>query len=271
MQDGYIGRGLPSHRRLSPADGRIRPERISLAFASPSPSLRRSVCFCRVLLISVHRCGFSLRISLRIFTAHFDADDRGGLRQLLLLVLRSHTTERWCRQTHRQALQDGYIGRAAVARAAPPPSHPADDGTRPRALYAPKQSIGKRTHRQWCDRSGRPAAYHYRLAVAPPSLHSRSDAARSRRAHSGGPTLRSEIFGGSLVGFPGSRHRSHTFPLHVLIGSPSTIFERGCLETQFPGSPGRSHLAAVTSVFHPRRRQNSPRAPDAPQAALAHQ
>ena len=94
---------------------------------------------------------------------------------------------------------------------------------------------------------------------------------RSRRAKRGGRTLGSEIYGGSLVGFLSSTHRSHQKPLHVLIGSRSTIYKRGCLETQFSGTPGRSHLAAVTSVFHPRRRQNSPRAADAPQAALAHQ
>ena len=182
----------------------------------------------------------------------------GGLRQLLLLVLRLHTTERWCRQTHRQALQDGYIGRAAVARAAPPPSHPADDGTRPRALYAPKQSIGKRTHRQWCDRSGRPAAYHYRLAVAPPSLHSRSDAARSRRAHSGGPTLRSEIFGGRLVGFSSSTHRSHQKPLHVLIGSPSTIYEGGAVARTGSGGAIRMQNARLACPHGRRRQQFSP-------------
>ena len=182
----------------------------------------------------------------------------GGLRQLLLLVLRSHTTERWCRQTHRQALQDGYIGRAAVARAAPPPSHPADDGTRPRALCAPKQSVGKRTHRQWCDRSGRPAAYHYRLAVAPPSLHSRSDAARSRRAHSGGPTLRSEIFGGRLVGFSSSTHRSHQKPLHVLIGSPSTIYEGGAVARTGSGGAIRMQNARLACPHGRRRQQFSP-------------
>ena len=173
-------------------------------------------------------------------------------------MLRSHTTERWCRQTHRQALQDGYIGRAAVARAAPPPSHPADDGTRPRALYAPKQSIGKRTHRQWCDRSGRPAAYHYRLAVAPPSLHSRSDAARSRRAHSGGPTLRSEIFGGRLVGFSSSTHRSHQKPLHVLIGSPSTIYEGGAVARTGSGGATKMQNAGLACPHGRRRQQFSP-------------
>ena len=94
---------------------------------------------------------------------------------------------------------------------------------------------------------------------------------RSGRANRGGPGLRSVIYGGSLVAFPGSRHRSRVFPLHVLAGSRHTIFERSCLETQFPASPGRLHLAAVKSVLHPRRRQNSPRAPDASQVALAHQ
>ena len=128
-------------------------------------------------------------------------------------------------------------------------------------------------------RTGRPSALFWdpgsiaprRRHIGVPSPPTAEFAPSSRRAKRGGPTLRSVIYGGSLVGFPGSRHRSHQKPLHVLIGSPSTIFERGCLETQFSGSPGRSHLAAVTSVFHPRRRQNSPRAPDAPQAALAHQ
>ena len=46
---------------------------------------------------------------------------------------------------------------------------------------------------------------------------------RSRRANRGGPTLRSVIYGGSLVGFPGSTHRSRVLPLHVLAGSRHTI------------------------------------------------
>ena len=52
-------------------------------------------------------------------------------------------------------------------------------------------------------------------------------------------------------------------PLHVLIGSPLTIYRKGGLVTRFPGRSGRSHLAAVASVVLPRRRQNPPRAPDA--------
>ena len=124
--------------------------------------------------------------------------------------------------------------RARCSRTAGPPSPlPADVGIRPRAPVAPMQSIGKRTHRQWCDRSGRPAAPHCRLAMTPPSLHSLSDAARSRRAHSGGPTRRSEIFSARLVGFSSSTHRSHQKPLHVLIGSPLTIYRRRTQTTKW--------------------------------------
>ena len=58
----------------------------------------------------------------------------------------------------------------------------------------------------------------------PPRCRVRPDAWRPRRAHSGGRTLPSEIFGGRLVGFFSSTHRSRRKPLHVLIGSPSTIY-----------------------------------------------
>ena len=154
---------------------------------------------------------------------------------------------------------EGVVHRARCSRTAGPPSPlPADVGIRPRAPVAPMQSIGKRTHRQWCDRSGRPAAPHCRLAMAPPSLHSLSDAARSRRAHSGGPTRRSEIFSARLVGFSSSTHRSHQKPLHVLIGSPSTIYEGGAVARTGSGGATRMQNARLACPHGRRRQQFSP-------------
>ena len=108
-----------------------------------------------------------------------------------------------------------------------------DERNPSRAPDVSMESIGKRAHRQCCDRSGRSTASHHRLALAPPPLHSLSDAARSRRAHSGGPTRRSEIFRGRTVGFSSSTHRSHQKPLHVLIGSPLTIYGRRTQTTKW--------------------------------------
>ena len=154
---------------------------------------------------------------------------------------------------------EAVVHRARCSRTAGPPSPlPADVGIRPRAPVAPMQSIGKRTHRQWCDRSGRPAAPHCRLAMTPPSLHSLSDAARSRRAHSGGPTRRSEIFSARLVGFSSSTHRSHQKPLHVLIGSPSTICEGGAVARTGSGGATRMQNARLACPHGRRRQQFSP-------------
>ena len=81
-----------------------------------------------------------------------------------------------------------------------------------------------------------------------------SDAARSRRAHSGGPTRRSEIFSGRAVGFSSSTHRSHQKPLHVLIGSPLTIYEGGAVART--GSGGATGMRnAMLAYPHGRRRQ----------------
>ena len=114
------------------------------------------------------------------------------------------------------------------------------------------ESIGKRAHRQCCDRSGRSTASHHRLALAPPPLHSLSDAARSRRAHSGGPTRRSEIFRGRTVGLSSSTHRSHQKPLHVLIGSPLTIYEGGAVaRTGSGGATMRTRNAVLALPSRP--------------------
>ena len=81
-----------------------------------------------------------------------------------------------------------------------------------------------------------------------------SDAARSRRAHSGGPTRRSEIFSGRTVGFSSSTHRSHQKPLHVLIGSPLTIYEGGVVACT--GGGGATGIQNARMVYpHGRRRQ----------------
>ena len=95
-----------------------------------------------------------------------------------------------------------------------------------------------------------------------------ADAASWRRASSGGPI---GDFRRAPVRIPRLEAPLAQKLLHALIGSPSTIYEKGGLATRFPGRSGRSHLAAVASVVHPRRRQNPPRAQDASQAALAHQ
>ena len=87
-----------------------------------------------------------------------------------------------------------------------------------------------------------------------------ADAARWRRASSGGPI---GDFRRAPVRIPRLEAPLAQKLLHALIGSPSTIYEKGGLATRFPGRSGRSHLAAVASVVHPRRRQNPPRAPDA--------
>ena len=70
-------------------------------------------------------------------------------------------------------------------------------------------------------------------AVTRRSSRVRTDAWRSRRAHSGGATRRSEIFSGCTVGFSSSTHRSHQKPLHVLIGSPLTIYRRRTQTTKW--------------------------------------
>ena len=48
-----------------------------------------------------------------------------------------------------------------------------------------------------------------------------------------GATRRSEIFSGYTVGFSSSTHRSHQKPLHVLIGSPLTIYRRRTQTTKW--------------------------------------
>ena len=82
-----------------------------------------------------------------------------------------------------------------------------------------------------------------------------SDAARSRRAHSGGPTRRSEIFSGRTVGFSSSTHRSHQKPLHVLIGSPLTIYEGGAVARTGSGGATMRTRNALLAYPHGRRRQ----------------
>ena len=198
-----------------------------------------------------------------------------GLRQLLLL--RSHTTERWCRQTHRLALQDGYIGRGLPSHR---PSFPADGRIRPELPMAGSctySTLQQQTDRQAsairsankkksgtlrCDgenaaagrrRTGRPSALFWdpgsiaprRRHIGVPSPPTAEFAPSSRRAKRGGPTLRSVIYGGSLVGFPGSRHRSHQKPLHVLIGSPSTIYEGGAVARTGSGGATRRQSADI--------------------------
>ena len=81
---------------------------------------------------------------------------------------------------------------------------------------------------------------------------------RSRRARPGGPTRRSEIFGGRLVGFSSSTHRSHQKPLHVLIGSPSTIYEGGALARTGGGGATRMQNARLAYPHGRRRQQFSP-------------
>ena len=74
-----------------------------------------------------------------------------------------------------------------------------------------------------------------------------------RHAHPWGPTRRSEIFGGRLVGFSSSTHRSHQNPLYVLIRSPSTIYEGGAVARTGSGSATRMQNARL-AYPHGRRR-----------------
>ena len=92
-------------------------------------------------------------------------------------------------------------------------------------------------------------------AVTRRSSRVRTDAWRSRRAHSGGATRRSEIFSGYTVGFSSSTHRSHQKPLHVLIGSPLTIYEGGAVARTGSGGATMRTRNAVLAYPHGRRRQ----------------
>ena len=80
----------------------------------------------------------------------------------------------------------------------------------------------------------------------------------SRRAHSGGRTRRSEIFGARFVGFSSSTHRSRLKPLHVLIGSPSTICEGGAVARTGSGGATRMQNARLACPHGRRRQQFSP-------------
>ena len=81
---------------------------------------------------------------------------------------------------------------------------------------------------------------------------------RSRRAKRGGRTLGSEIYGGSLVGFLSSTHRSHQKPLHVLIGSPSTIYEGSAVARTGSGGATKMQNAGLACPHGRRRQQFSP-------------
>ena len=81
---------------------------------------------------------------------------------------------------------------------------------------------------------------------------------RSRRANGGGRTLGSEIYGGSLVGFLSSTHRSHQKPLHVLIGSPSTIYEGSAVARTGSGGATKMQNAGLACPHGRRRQQFSP-------------
>ena len=81
---------------------------------------------------------------------------------------------------------------------------------------------------------------------------------RSRRANRGGRTLGSEIYGGSLVGFLSSTHRSHQKPLHVLIGSPSTIYEGSAVARTGSGGATKMQNAGLACPHGRRRQQFSP-------------
>ena len=73
-----------------------------------------------------------------------------------------------------------------------------------------------------------------------------------------GPTLQSEIFGGSLVGFFSSTHRSHQKPLHVLIGSHLTICEEGAVTRTDSGGVTKMQNAGLAYPHGRRRQQFSP-------------
>ena len=84
-------------------------------------------------------------------------------------------------------------------------------------------------------------------SISPPSERS------SRCIAHTGPTRGSEIFGGRLLGFSSSTHRSHQKPLHVLIGSASTIYEGGAVART--GSGGATRIQSARLAYpHGRRR-----------------
>merc|ERR1711873_47160 len=74
----------------------------------------------------------------------------------------------------------------------------------------------------------------------------------------GGRTLQSEIFGGSLVGFFSSTHRSHQKPLYVLIGSHLTICEEGAVTRTDSGGVTKMQNAGLAYPHGRRRQQFSP-------------
>ena len=76
--------------------------------------------------------------------------------------------------------------------------------------------------------------------------------------NAGGRTLQSEIFGGSLVGFFSSTHRSHQKPLHVLIGSHLTICEEGAVTRTDSGGVTKMQNAGLAYPHGRRRQQFSP-------------
>ena len=103
--------------------------------------------------------------------------------------------------------------------------------------------------------SGAPPSRARPSSVVASKLRNPADAARSRRAHIGGPTRRSEIFRERTVGFSSSTHRSHQKPLHVLIGSPLTIYEGGAVARTGSGGATMRTRNALLAYPHGRRRQ----------------